>query len=80
MQFTVKNSNVLPPPLLLQHPRKGSATGRTSEGRETVSLTVINGVIHPQPATVLYNTLDTADQNHNNMTLSDMQHLLEEKS
>jgi hypothetical protein len=41
IQCTVNSKKLLPPLLLLEYPRRGLATDRTSDGRETVSLNVI---------------------------------------
>jgi hypothetical protein len=46
IHFTVNSKKFLPPLLLLQHPRWGLATGRISEGKETVSLNVIHGMTY----------------------------------
>jgi len=60
--------NALPLPLLQQHLRKSSATGRTSEGRETVSLSMTNpllGIIHSS-------SLASTHHYHTFTTLNDM--------
>jgi len=44
IQCIVESKKFLPPLLLLQYPRRGLATDRTSDGRETVSLNVIYGM------------------------------------
>ena len=54
-QCTAKSKKFLPPLLLLQYPRRGLATDRTSDGRETVSLNVIYGMIFSHQGITLWN-------------------------
>jgi hypothetical protein len=55
IQCTAKSKIFLPPLHLFQDPMRGLATGRTSEGKETVSLNVIYGTTYSHQGITLWN-------------------------